>query len=99
MMQTVMVTEGIQKLLNADRQLFNFIADCVRRFKAGDYGEMCAEDLEFNKRVVDTRIGTAYGYYKAYFETGDHANQIWVARDYQGEDPPLPIIVLLPSER
>ena len=62
MIREVVATKGIVEAGYKTPMLFSFIRDCMERFFAGDYGEMCEEDLLENTRsnLLGERVVAMY---------------------------------------
>ena len=51
MIREIVVTKGIDEAGKRIPMFLSFVRDCMDRFFAGDYGEMCEEDLLENTRA------------------------------------------------
>ena len=62
MITEIVATKGIVEAGNKTPMFFSFVKDSMDRFFAGDYGEMCEEDLLENTRanLLGERIVAMY---------------------------------------
>lgn len=83
-MKNVVVTRGIQSLIESESGFKEFVSQSVQRHIAKDWGEVSEEDAKLNDEQCEFYALSAY--------TFEHKLKIWV--NTEGEY----IIVLLPSE-
>lgn len=65
--QDVLQTRSIAAACEKDAKTFYYILDCLKRFYAGDYGEIGKEDTEYNNQDLQAGEGHILARYKACF--------------------------------
>lgn len=63
----VLQTRAIAAACTDEKTLF-YVIDCLNRFYSGDYGEICAQDVECNNQDLAAGAGHILARYKPMYE-------------------------------
>ena len=94
MITEVVATKGIIETGNKTPMFFSFVKDSMDRFFAGDYGEMCEEDLLENTRanLLGERVVAMY-----YTELTPE-KKIYIIVDAEDDAGDRVVTIMFPSE-
>lgn len=77
----VLMTSSIGAV-NGDPKTHNYIVDCLHRFYAGDYGEICEEDTAANNADLAAGCGHVLARYKQF---GQLTGPIYIESHFDDE--------------
>ena len=95
----LVVTAGIKSAIEADSSFSGFLGECLGRFGADDWGDVCSEDRDANDAANTSGQGQVLAVYRLpaglahHRRSGDHQAQVWVVKDVVGVTT-----ILFPSE-
>ena len=83
-----------------DQQTFLYVVDCLNRFYAGDYGEICQEDTDYNNADLANGYGHILARYKGKFKLqGDFYIEAHFDKDHLQDIDYTQIMIMYPDER
>ena len=93
-LQTAAIAEACK-----DAETKAYIIDCLMRFYAGDWGEICAEDVGYNKDDLQAGCGHILARYKG---KGKLQGDFYIESHFDTELPGIDAnntLIMYPSER
>lgn len=83
-----------------DEETLLYILECLHRFHSGDYGEISAEDTDYNNQDLAAGDGHVLARYKGKFElTGDFYIEAHFWREKLDDIDYTNTMIMYPSER
>jgi hypothetical protein len=96
LLQTRTIAEACKK----DERTHKYIVECLQRFYAGDYGEICAEDTGYNNDDLASGYGHVLARYKGKFALeGDFYIEAHFDADHLQDVDYTQIMIMYPRER
>ena len=96
LLQTRSIADACQK----DARTHSYIVECLQRFYAGDYGEICQEDADYNNEDLQQGYGHILARYKGQFALeGDFYIEAHFDKDNLQDIDYTQIMIMYPRER
>jgi len=76
-------TRSVAEAMTKDEKTFAYVADCVNRFWAGDYGEVPTEDTDANNNDLSCGYGHVLAHYKQAYEL---TNDIYIEAHFDKDN-------------